>query len=169
VQKIRIGRELDKLHVEKIKTQLQKANGAGEGEVLFEISNRGGDHDAVFDLIEFLEREGFQTSCIVNRTASAASLLAISCKKRSIRKQGKMFLHAVHLTIPVTLISETGTLPRSTVQNSAYRQRQVEFLIKKKTRIPVSDIARIMVPGETGRFNAEEAKAWGLVDEILEY
>ena len=80
-----------------------------------------------------------------------------------------MFLHAVHLTIPVTLISETGTLPRSTDQNSAYRQRQVEFLIKKKTRIPVSDIARIMVPGETGRFNAEEAKAWGLVDEILEY
>jgi len=168
VQRVPI-RELDSGQLEKVRIQLQKALETGDKEVLFEISSRGGDHDEVFDLITYLRTEKFQTSCIVTRAASAASLLAISCGLRKIRKRGKMFLHAVEVTLPVTMVTETNRLPESTVQKCRYRQRETESLIKQRTKIPPAELAKMMAPGAQGRFDAESAVRWGLVDEVIDY
>ena len=162
-------RELDGLRVEKIRTKLERAARGGDKDVLFEISSRGGDHDAVFELIEFLSKNEFRTSCFVTRSASAAALLAISCADRKIRKKGKMFLHAVELTIPVTLVLETGVVPQGTLEKCRARQQQTEELLREKTKLANGELTRIMAPGSTGTFNSQEALHWGLVDEVLDY
>ncbi len=161
-------RELEPFQVKKILKRLRGALCVGDKEVSFVISSRGGDHDAVFELIEFLAREKFHTSCFVRRAGSAAALLAISCESRAIKKDGKMLLHAVELVVPVTLILGDGTVPKSTLEKSRGRQNQVETLILERTRIPPRKLTEIMAPCATGTFNAKQAVRWGLVDVVVE-
>ena len=162
-------RVLGSLQVTKMIEKLRRALRAGDKEVLLDISSNGGNHDAAFELIEFLSREKFHTSCLVKSAGSAAALLAISCESRAIRKKGKMFLHAVELTIPVTLVLETGVVPQGTLEKCRARQQQTEVLLREKTKLANGELTRIMAPGATGAFSAQEALQWGLVDEVLDY
>jgi len=136
--------------------------------IVIRISSRGGDLLPTLRLIRELRRRNLSVTCLVEKAGSAAALLAITCPRRLIKRDGRMMLHVVQLTLPITSISEKGEVPPHILNKGRRLQKRWETMIKRYTRLRDENLKEIMTPGAQLVFNAKGALRWGLVDEIVD-
>lgn len=122
-------------------------------EITLNICSPGGDIFVAFGIIDLL-RPFKTTANIVGYVASAASIIALSCDKVTITPTGSIMLHSAYVdAVEITDDMDEGV------------QRANELMLSIiRSRCPSIDAS---VVSKENWFNADRAKALGLVDEIV--
>ena len=122
-------------------------------DVTLNICSHGGDIFVAFGIIDLL-RPFKTTANIVGYVASAASIIALSCDKVTITPTGSIMLHSAYVdAVEITDEMDEGVRRANELMLSIIRNR-----------CPSIDAS---VVSKENWFNADRAKALGLVDEIV--
>lgn len=142
--------------------ELMTHDGAGDEPISLIVDSAGGTLEATFALIDTIDLVGVPVTCTcLGRAHGPALAVAAVCTKRRAAPHTQF-----RLALPETTAGGTA---RDLEQWRIHHDQQLERLshrLADATGQPVEHVERDL---HTGRyFSSEEAKAYGLIDEVLD-
>lgn len=145
---------------------------SSEKEISVRISSPGGSVDHALNIHQQFKDHGNVTAFIYGMTASAATIIAMGCKKIKMSKYAFFLIHRCS-----TWIDEWGQMNEEQIEeaikrleNSKENQQKIDLTLAKiyadRTGKSLEEIHNIM--SQEKWLNAEDALKLGLVDEIIE-
>ena len=171
---ITLSNDINREQSDKIRKKLLEFEIESDKEIYLLIDSNGGDTQSAFsicDLISCLKAP--VTGIVVGRCSSAAVTILQSCKKRHALKHTFFFLHFVSVSFNFSIHLSDEEI-KAIFERRRYegkdQQAKSEQLVAARTGKSVDDIRKLMREGDVldARLSAEEAIAYGLIDEIIE-
>lgn len=142
--------------------ELMTHDGTSDDPISLIIDAAGGTLEATFTLIDTIDLVGAPVECTcLGRAHGPAAAVAAVCDRRQAAKHTQL-----RLCLPETTARGTA---RDLEMWKAHNDSQVERLARRlamATRRQVEHVERDLHDGRF--FDAEQAKAYGLIDEVLE-
>lgn len=145
--------------------QIQEAKKQGYKQINLRINSKGGDPFEGLAIYNAIKRSGLQVHAYIDGlAASAASVIPMACDKVYMSRNAKLMIHQAKFCGE----GQSDDLKRMSEIMDQINQEMAE-IYAAKTGKPVDWINETwMSHGKDMWFSAKEAKAAGLVDEIVE-
>ena len=128
------------------------------------IDSSGGETVAGLHIYDAIRSSRAPTAGIVYRRAnSAASIILQGCTKRQIMRNAGVLIH--YMWIPETQLNILEDDPEKVLQRARHLQRRFNEVYKERTGKSIAEIEGLLRAEKL--MTAEEALAFGLVDEII--
>lgn len=142
---------------------LEKLQSLGDRRLILRFDCSGGDANVAVPVGSFLaERENPSLGIVTANCSSAANFVLAGCTRRTARPDAKFMTHGVRQSV-------TGMAPelRRAADELDVTTGEIVSWFAAQIRRPLPEVQTLWA-GEEKYFDADEAKAAGLIDDVIE-
>ena len=146
---------------------------AGSPDIEVRICSGGGDCHfgfAIYDLLKYYK--GAKRGVVVEKANSMASVILQACDARVMMKYAVMFIHEPSRDFSLTVLENQKRLKQRIAELKIDRERMLEVYLSRGKASREEFLSRMRMDdnglrGEDVSLRADEALAFGLIDEIV--